>query len=158
RLMKLPAEKIPDVVGITASMAGGLNINFGTMTKPLHSGRSAQQGILAAMLGARGFTANPSALEDRGGYFERFVQKWTLEPVARLGRRCDLGEMGYRLKASPSGGLGHTTIDAALELRELIRLDDIAHIDIAVTNFVARRITDKYPQSEESAKFSGPYL
>jgi 2-methylcitrate dehydratase PrpD len=31
RLMKLPAERIPDVVGITASMAGGLNVNFGTM-------------------------------------------------------------------------------------------------------------------------------
>src|SRR5271169_3357760 len=38
RLMKLPAEKIPDVVGITVSMASGLNVNFGTMTKPLHSG------------------------------------------------------------------------------------------------------------------------
>jgi MmgE/PrpD N-terminal domain len=44
RLMKLRAEKIPDIVGITVSMAGSLNVNFGTMTKPLHSGRSAQQG------------------------------------------------------------------------------------------------------------------
>jgi len=94
RLMKLPAEKIPDVVGITASMAGGLNVNFGTMTKPLHSGRAAQQGVLAAMLGARGFTASHGALEGRGGYFERFVQKWTLEPFADLGSRYDLAEMG----------------------------------------------------------------
>jgi 2-methylcitrate dehydratase PrpD len=158
RLMKLPAEKIPDVVGITVSMAGGLNVNFGTMTKPLHSGRAAQQGVLAAMLGARGFTASQSALEGRGGYFERFVQKWTLEPFADLGSRYDLAEMGYRLKAYPSGGLGHTTIDAALELRELVALDDIARIDVEITNFAARRLTDKYPQTEESAKFSGPYL
>ena len=50
-----------------------MNVNFGTMTKPLHSGRAAQQGVLAAMLGARGFTASPSALEGRGGYFESFV-------------------------------------------------------------------------------------
>jgi hypothetical protein len=69
RLMKLRAEKIPDIVGITVSMAGSLNVNFGTMTKPLHSGRSAQQGVLAPMLGARGFTASQSALEGRGGYF-----------------------------------------------------------------------------------------
>jgi 2-methylcitrate dehydratase PrpD len=158
RLMKLPAERIPDVVGITASMAGGLNVNFGTMTKPLHSGRAAQQGVLAAMLGARGYTANHSALEGRGGYFESFAQKWTLEPFADLGSRYDLGEMGYRLKAYPSGGLGHTTIDAALELRELVALDDIAHIDVAITNYAARRLTDKYPLTEESAKFSGPYL
>ena len=66
--------------------------------------------------------------------------------------------MGYRLKAYPSGGLGHTAIDAALELRELVALDDIARIDVAITNFAARRLTDKYPQTEESAKFSGPYL
>jgi 2-methylcitrate dehydratase PrpD len=51
-----------------------------------------------------------------------------------------------------------TPIDAALELRELIALDDIARIDVAITNFAARRLTDKYPQTEESAKFSGPYL
>src|SRR4029453_16987578 len=82
--------------------------------------------MLAAMLGARGFTASQSALEGRGGYFESFVQKWTLEPFADLGSRYDLAEMGYRLKAYPSGGLGHTTVDAALELRELVALDDIA--------------------------------
>jgi 2-methylcitrate dehydratase PrpD len=110
------------------------------------------------MLGARCYTASHAALEGRGGYFERFVQKWTLEPFADLGSRYDLAEMGYRLKGYPSGGLGHTTIDAALELRELIALDDIPRIDVAITNFAARRLTDKYPQTEESAKFSGPYL
>jgi 2-methylcitrate dehydratase PrpD len=158
RLMKVRAEKIPDIVGITVSMAGSLNVNFGTMTKPLHSGRAAQQGVLAAMLGARGFTASQSALEGRGGYFESFVQKWTLEPFADLGRRYDLAETGYRLKPYPSGGLGHAAIDAALELRELIKLDDIAHVDVAISNYAARRITDKYPRTEESAKFSAPYL
>ena len=86
------------------------------------------------------------------------MQKWTLEPFADLGSRYDLAEMGYRLKAYPSGGLGHTTIDAALELRELIAPDDIARIDVAITNFAARRLTDKYPLTEESAKFSVPYL
>src|SRR6516162_8437250 len=138
RLMKLGAEKIPDIVGITASMAGSLTVNFGTMTKPLHSGHSAQNGVLAAMLGARGFTASQSALEGRGGYFESFVQKWTLEPFADLGRRYDLAETGYKLKPYPSGGLGHTAIDAALELRELVSLDDIAHVDVAITNSAAR--------------------
>ena len=40
----------------------------------------------------------------------------------------------------------------------LIKLDDIAHVDVAISNYAARRITDKYPQTEEGAKFSGPYL
>jgi 2-methylcitrate dehydratase PrpD len=160
RLMKIPAAKIPDVVGITASMASGMNINFGTMSKPLHSGHAAHSGVLAAMLGARGFTANASALEGKDGYFNNFMRglAWSLDPFADLGKNFDLGKYGYKLKPYPSGGLGHTAIDAALELRDTVRLDDIAHVDVAITKYAARRYTDKYPQSAENAKFSGPYL
>jgi 2-methylcitrate dehydratase PrpD len=160
RLMKIPAERIIDVVGITASMASGINANFGTMTKPLHSGHAAQKGVLAAMLGARGFTANPSALERHDGYFDNFLRgsKWTLDSFADLGNSFDLAQVGYKLKPYPSGGLGHTAIDAALELRDAVKLDDIAHVDVAITKYAARRYTDKYPQSAENAKFSGPYL
>jgi 2-methylcitrate dehydratase PrpD len=160
RLMKIPADKVPDVVGISVSMASGVNANFGTMSKPLHSGHAAQKGVLAAMLGARGFTAHPEALERHDGYFDNFLrgQKWSLEPFADLGKSFDLDRTGYRIKPYPSGGLGHTAIDAALELREVVKLDDIAHVDVAITKYAARRYTDKYPQSAENAKFSGPYL
>ena len=40
----------------------------------------------------------------------------------------------------------------------MIKLVDIAHVDVAISNYAARRITDKYPQTEEGAKFSGTYL
>src|SRR6185436_15454232 len=40
RLMKVPAAAIPDIIGITASLAAGVTSNFGTMTKPLHSGQA----------------------------------------------------------------------------------------------------------------------
>jgi 2-methylcitrate dehydratase PrpD len=73
-----------------------------------------------------------------------------ISAVATISQRWDTGSRPIQ-----AGGLNHTTIDAALEL---IALDDIAHIDVVITNFAARRLTDKYPQTEESAKFSGPYL
>src|SRR5207237_7937453 len=47
KLMKLPAEKIADVLGISVSLASGVAVNYGTMTKPLHSGNAARNGILA---------------------------------------------------------------------------------------------------------------
>jgi 2-methylcitrate dehydratase PrpD len=50
KLMKLPAEKITDVLGISVSLASGVAVNYGTMTKPLHSGNAARNGILAAQL------------------------------------------------------------------------------------------------------------
>ena len=160
RLMKIPADKIPDVVGITASMASGITANFGTMTKPLHSGHAAQNGVLAAMLAARGFTAAHFALESGTGYFESFLHglEWSAEAFGTLGKNFDLADIGYSIKPYPTGGLGHTAIDATLELREIVKPDNIAHIDVAITKFAARRITDRYPQTVEAAKFSAPYL
>ena len=160
RLMKIDARKIPDVIGITTSLAGGISVNFGTMTKPLHAGHAAHDGILAAMLGARGFSASPAAIEGKDGYLECFARTLphSLEPFADLGKNYDLVEYGYKIKPYPSGGLGHTAIDATLELRPLIKLDDVAHVDVAISRYAARRITDRYPQSVENAKFSAPYL
>src|SRR5205823_707703 len=48
RLLKLPAAKIPDVIGIAVSLASGVNANYGTMTKPLHAGHAAKNGMMAA--------------------------------------------------------------------------------------------------------------
>jgi 2-methylcitrate dehydratase PrpD len=160
RLMKVDRKRIPDVVDITTSLASGLSVNFGTMTKPLHAGHAAHDGILAAMLGARGFTANEKALEGKNGYYASFARglPLSLEPFASLGKSYDLVDYGYCIKPYPCGGLGHTAIDAALELRDSVGVGDIAHVDVAITKWAAGHITDRYPDTVEAAKFSAPYL
>lgn len=160
RLLKVAPGKIPNIIGITGSLASGVSVNFGSMTKPLHAGHAARDGMLAALLGARGFTANSRALEGKDGYFECFSRglAWSIEPFDSLGKSYDLLDYGYKLKPYPCGGLGHTAIDCALALRGNVNASDIAHIDIALTKYAQRRITSRYPQSAESAKFSGPYL
>jgi 2-methylcitrate dehydratase PrpD len=82
RLLKLPAERYPDVIGIAVSMASGVNANYGTMTKPLHAGHAARNGMTAALLGGKGFSANHAALEGRGGFFATFSRgiAWSAEP------------------------------------------------------------------------------
>ena len=162
RLLKLPAAAIPDVIGISASLAGGFSSNFGTMTKPLHAGQAARNGMMAALLGRRGFTANPAALEGTNGYFQAFARglEVKLEPFHDLGRSFDIVERGFKPKLYPCGGLGHTAIDATLELRPqlLPRIDDIAGITASITRYAAQRIGSKYPVSVENAKFSMPYV
>ena len=160
RLMKIDAKRIPDVLGITTSLASGLSINFGTMTKPLHAGHAAHDGVLAAMLGGRGFTANAKAFESKNGYYASFARGLpvSLEPFASLGKSYDLVDYGYSIKPYPCGGLGHTAIDAALELRHSVSVGDIAHVDVAITKWAAGHITDRYPDTVEAAKFSAPYL
>ena len=160
RLMKVDAKRIPDILGITTSLASGVSINFGTMTKPLHAGHAAHDGVLSVMLGARGFTANDRAIEGKNGYYASFARGLpvSLEPFASLGKSYDLVDYGYSIKPYPCGGLGHTAIDAALELRNSVSIGDIAHVDVAITKWAAGHITDRYPATVEAAKFSAPYL
>ena len=162
KLLKLTPAQIVDAVGISASLAGGFSANFGTMTKPLHAGQAARNGMMAAFLAQRGFTANPAALEGTNGYFRAFARglEVTYEPFGDLGRTYDIVERGFKPKLYPCGGLGHTAIDATLELREALlpRLADIDRITASITRYAAQRIGDKYPVSIENAKFSMPYV
>jgi 2-methylcitrate dehydratase PrpD len=162
RLLKVPVERIPNIIGISASTASGLSVNFGSMTKPLHSGNAARNGVMAALLGARGFTASPNALEGHSGYFEDFGRNLevSLEPFKDLGQRYDLLALGYDLKAYPCGGLAHTSIEAALALRGRVasRLADITSIHCSVTRNAGQRAGTQYPVSIENAKFSLSYM
>ena len=161
RLLKVPRAHIPDVLGIAASLSGGLSANFGTMTKPLHSGTSARNAILAATLGRNGFTANATALEHPvSGYFRAFDRgiKVSFEPIAELGQRFEIADRFFKPKRYPCGGLGHTAIDATLELRGEIKVADVTAIRASITKYAASRIGSAYPTSIESAKFSMPYV
>jgi 2-methylcitrate dehydratase PrpD len=162
KLLKLPADKIIDVLGISASLASGIAVNYGTMTKPLHSGNAARNGVLAAQLGSHGFTSHAAAFEGTAGFFQTFTRglSVSLDPFKDLGSRYDLVALGYSLKAYPCGGRGHTSIEAALALREQVgtRLNDIANIHCMVSKSSAQRINTLWPDSVEAAKFSAAYV
>jgi 2-methylcitrate dehydratase PrpD len=162
RLLKVPADKIADVLAISVSLASGVAVNYGTMTKPLHSGNAARNGVLAALLGSRGFSGHASALEGTSGYFGTFGRglRLSYEPFQDLGSRWDLVAIGYSIKAYPCGGRGHTAIEAALSLRDKVgaRLSEIANIHCLVSKTSAQRINTQWPSSVEAAKFSAAYV
>lgn len=67
-LMHLSPRQWLSALGIAGTQAAGLKSMFGTMCKPLHAGKAAQNGLLAARLAARGFTANHEVLETAQGF------------------------------------------------------------------------------------------
>ncbi len=69
KLLGLDREATRRALGIGATQAGGLRENFGTMTKPFHAGRAAENGVVAAEFAALGFTASPNGLEADRGFF-----------------------------------------------------------------------------------------
>lgn len=161
-LMRAAPATIPDVIGVATAMASGTQVNFGTMTKPLHAGHGAHCAVTAATLGAAGYTASPLALEARNGYFGSFGRGLRQEHqvFAELGVRWDLVERGIAIKPYPCGGLAHPAIDAVLELREALggATEAIAAVQVGITRFAARNIKTTYPHTAEAAKFSAPYI
>ena len=67
-LLDLDEAQMAIALGLAGTQAAGLKSMFGTMAKPFHAGRAAANGVLAARLAARGFTANPGVLEVAQGF------------------------------------------------------------------------------------------
>ena len=68
RLLGLDADETATALGIAGTQAAGLKSQFGTMCKPFHAGKAAQNGLLAARLAARGFSSRTDLLECVQGF------------------------------------------------------------------------------------------
>src|SRR5687767_13443392 len=86
KLLRLDADATAHTLAIAASMASGIRVNFGTMTKPLHVGRAAQNGIMAAELAAGGFTGGRDGLDGPWGFFQVFSFDGGFDPDRIVGK------------------------------------------------------------------------
>jgi 2-methylcitrate dehydratase PrpD len=68
RLLGLNAEATAAALGIAGTQAAGLKSQFGTMCKPFHAAKAAQNGLLAARLAARGFSSRTDIVECVQGF------------------------------------------------------------------------------------------
>jgi 2-methylcitrate dehydratase PrpD len=117
KLLKLDRGALGHALGIAASFSSGIRVNFGTMTKPLHVGRAAANGVTAAELAARGFTAGADALDGPWGYFQIFGGGFDERRiVGSLGNPYTIVSPGVSIKPYPCGCLGHPTMDAMLKV------------------------------------------
>src|SRR6185369_4292282 len=72
QLLGLDAGRLANAIGISASRAGSLLANAGTMTKSTHCGHASALGLESALLAERGFTANVRVFEVAQGYVPAF--------------------------------------------------------------------------------------
>ena len=116
RLLGLDAPRMMMALGIAASSASGLRANFGSMTKPLHAGFAARNGVFAALLARAGFTASEQAIEHRYGYVNVFNSGigYDPAPLMQMGDGLEiLTEHGLALKPYAACGATHPGIEAA---------------------------------------------
>ena len=162
KLLGLSAAQLEMALGIAASMAGGVVANFGTMTKPLHVGLGARNGVLAAKLAQNGFTANGKAIEAAMGFYQVLHEGTPIHEAAfeELGQSYALLNDGLRIKPYPCGGLTHQVIDSVLEFRAKhgLTAEMIASVDVDVVKHTFDRIAFRVPQTGIQGKFCMPYL
>jgi 2-methylcitrate dehydratase PrpD len=125
KLLGLNAEATAHALSISASLCAGIRVNFGTMTKPLHVGNAAQNGITAAELALRGFTGGSEGLDGTWGFFQIFSFGEGFDAdriIGALGRPYSIVSPGVSIKPYPCGVLGHPTMDA---MRRLVTTNDV---------------------------------
>ena len=148
-------------IGLAASMAAGVRANFGTMGKPFHVGRAAENGITAAMLARAGFTANEDALDGRWGSCAIAGRDGDPSLVRdRFGAPHSIVSPGVSIKPSPSGVLTHPSMDAMkfLMAEEGLTPADIEKVTLFAGWNVLSPIRFRIARTELEGKFSFAFL
>jgi 2-methylcitrate dehydratase PrpD len=158
RLLALDHPRTQHALAIAASSAVGLKENFGTMTKPLHAGMAARNGLEAALFAQGGLTASAMAFEGPQGFLAAMDSERTDvdSEIADLGRRWEIVDTGITVKLYPSCAATHPPLDALLDLRrrEGFSADDVARVDIDVDAVAPTVLIYDRPTTGLEAKFS----
>jgi len=157
KLMRLSQKQTANMLGVVAAEAGGLRNNFGSMTKPFHAGRAAENGVVAADLAALGWTASEEILEARNGFFHAAGGSFDPDAIFnRLGKPWTLADPGVSIKPFPSGSLTHPAMG---EMQRLVRENnfraaDVERIDVGGNSGMMGALIHHRPKNALEAKFS----
>jgi 2-methylcitrate dehydratase PrpD len=161
-ILKINAGQARMALGIASSLTGGLLQNFGTMTKPLHAGNSARNGVVAALLAQNGFTANENIIEGDFGFCSIFSGgkvKGIESNDQDLGKTWHIISPGMSLKPYPCCRSTHSSIDASLYLKNVIGVNagQIVKIICKTSPDHLKLARFHRPKNAYEGKFSIPY-
>ncbi|MFZ2652393.1 MAG: MmgE/PrpD family protein [Burkholderiaceae bacterium] len=157
KLLGLDREATRRALSIGATQAGGLRENFGTMTKPFHAGRAAENGVTAAELAALGFTASANGLEADRGFFRAAGGGYSPEMIhAKLGDPWTFHFPGVSIKPHPSGSLTHPgmAVMMGLILEHDIQAARVKRVAVGTNRNMPNALIHHRPNNELQAKFS----
>jgi 2-methylcitrate dehydratase PrpD len=155
KALQFNSHKMQMALGIVATEAGGVKVEFGSMAKSLNMGRAAENGMLAALLAGQGFTSAEDALEGKDGYVQAASLQHNYEPItAGLGIPFEISRNTY--KPFACGIVIHPGIDAALQLRREygLRPEQIRSIILRANPLVLQLTGKQNPQDGLEGKFS----
>jgi len=142
-VLGLDAATTASALGLAGTQSAGLwafNAD-GAMSKRFHPGRSAQSGIVAALLAQKGFHGPRQILEATdGGFLAATSDEVRIEEIAR-----DLGQTwrteGVCFKPYSCCGSNHSSVDAALRLmaEHGFRAAQVSRVIVGISRVVERQ-------------------
>jgi 2-methylcitrate dehydratase PrpD len=140
RLLKLSPPQMAQAIALIATSMGGLHAAANTsVAREYHAGLAAMLGVNAAQAAGKGYIAEETILETRGGFLEVYGNKPDAAEVTRgLGERWSiLTDMGIKLV--PGGHSSHAIAEAAANAARAgnVSPQDVASITVSRPGFKA---------------------
>lgn len=160
-LMALDAQATAHALAIAATFTAGLQQAFRTesMAKPLHAGRAAEAGVLAAQLAAGGMRSSLDVLEGEAGLGQAMSDGPDWSAIgATLGQDFHVTRLTFKNHV----GCGHTfaAIDGALALQQQhgFRHGEIESLHLGVYRPALDMAPHVDPRDADQARFSLHYM
>jgi len=158
-LSGLEAEGCGHALGLAATQAAGLVASFGTMAKPMHAGKAAADGLLAAALAGEGFRGASGLLGAEGALARALIQDERAVRVPTRPLDGDWELLANSIKPYAACHLVHPAVDAARRLRADLGDAPIvsASCDVGALALQVTGQRGRLPASALEAKFDLPW-
>jgi 2-methylcitrate dehydratase PrpD len=170
RLLGANLDQTRAAIGIAASCSSGIRKNVGFMTKPLHMGHAAANGILAAQLASKGYTGDPDILErgpssptHKGHAFFSFPETYVgegdydLAQITRnMGTEYELSSDSTITRFHPGSSFPQAAIDEVIALVTThdVKPEQIEKIRLGVSPLCLVIASYAAPRTAFDARFS----
>ncbi|MDY6791825.1 MAG: MmgE/PrpD family protein [Thermodesulfobacteriota bacterium] len=164
KILGLDYEQMTNALGVAYSQTAGnaQGLLEGRLVKRMQPGFAAQAGLTSAFLAERGITGSHAFLEGTYGFYNLYEQgEFDHQPIVeRLGSHYTITDLS--IKPYPSCRMTHASIDAALELRDVIGgdVEDIDQIEVNASKMVTEMVGKPFvigTNPQVDAQFSIPY-
>ena len=159
RLLGLDIDGLQGALGLAATAASGIKGVFGTQGKHLNAARASVEGMLAARLVERGFTAPDEAITGASGYCAGFTDTWDVARIdERMGCRNGMEDVVFKFYACCHGT--HSTIEGISRLRRErpFGVGEVEQVVLRIPPVLRQICTVNRPTTGLASKFSLQYV
>jgi 2-methylcitrate dehydratase PrpD len=134
KLLKLDEAHLTHCLGLAGTQASGLNewLYSGDMSKRIHAGKAAMNGILAALLADKGLTGPEAVFEGTDGFFKAYANEVDDRPIREIGKDFEIRNVWIKPYATCADF--HGAIKLALQILNTHRIaaEEIQRVEIGV--------------------------